>query len=170
MSSLQNVKLFNSNLDVIDDAFEYLMIKSQKDEKGQFFTPRYVIDMCVRMLNPKINETMIDTAAGSCGFPVHTTFFVWDKILKSKNLPQSYLFSLEPKPQECEDYVGRNIFAIDFDEKTVRVARTLNIIAGDGKTNVLHLNTLDYERWDEIIDQDWLGVVDKLKVNNRRSK
>ncbi|MBQ7733188.1 MAG: type I restriction enzyme HsdR N-terminal domain-containing protein, partial [Synergistaceae bacterium] len=52
VSSLQDVKLFNSNLDVIDDAFEYLMNKSSKGEKGQFFTPRYVIDMCVRMLNP----------------------------------------------------------------------------------------------------------------------
>lgn len=158
VSSLQNVKLFNSNLDVIDDAFEYLMTKSQKGEKGQFFTPRYVIDMCVRMLNPKINETMIDTAAGSCGFPVHTTFFVWKNILKAKNIPQSHLFSLEIKPQECEDYVRKNIFAIDFDEKTVRVARMLNLIAGDGKTNVLHLNTLDYERWNEIIDEDWLDI------------
>lgn len=158
VSSLQNVKLFNSNLDVIDDAFEYLMSKSQKGEKGQFFTPRYVIDMCVRMLNPKINETMIDTAAGSCGFPVHTTFFVWKNILKVKNIPQSHLFSLERKPPECEDYVVKNIFAIDFDEKTVRVARTLNLIAGDGRTNVLHLNTLDYERWDEIIDEDWRDI------------
>ena len=158
VSSLQNVKLFNSNLDVIDDAFEYLMSKSQKGEKGQFFTPRYVIDMCVKMLNPKINETMIDTAAGSCGFPVHTTFYVWKNILKSKGIAQSHLFTLERKPPECEDYVGRNIFAIDFDEKTVRVARTLNLIAGDGKTNVLHLNTLDYERWEEIIDEDWLDI------------
>ena len=137
VSSLQNVKLFNSNLDVIDDAFEYLMSKSQKGEKGQFFTPRYVIDMCVRMLNPKINETMIDTAAGSCGFPVHTTFYVWKNILDAKKIPQSHLFSLERKPTECEDYVGRNIFAIDFDEKTVRVARTLNLIAGDGRTKII---------------------------------
>lgn len=28
------------------------------------------------------------------------------------------------------------------------MARTLNLIAGDGQTNVLHLNTLDYERWE----------------------
>ncbi|MBQ3335974.1 MAG: N-6 DNA methylase [Selenomonadaceae bacterium] len=158
VSSLQNVKLFNSNLDVIDDAFEYLMSKSQKGEKGQFFTPRYVIDMCVKMLNPNVSETMIDTAAGSCGFPVHTTFFVWKKILADKGIAQSHLFTLERKPPECEDYVGKNIFAIDFDEKTVRVARTLNLIAGDGKTNVLHLNTLDYERWEEIIDEDWLDI------------
>lgn len=53
VSSLQNVKLFNSNLEVIDDAFEYLVNKSSKGEKGQYFTPRYVIDMCVKMLNPK---------------------------------------------------------------------------------------------------------------------
>lgn len=35
VASLQDVKLFNSNLDVVDDAFEYLMSKSQKGEKGQ---------------------------------------------------------------------------------------------------------------------------------------
>lgn len=62
VSSLQDVKLFNSNLDVVDDAFEYLMSKSSKGEKGQYFTPRYVIDMCVKMLNPKADETMIDEA------------------------------------------------------------------------------------------------------------
>ena len=154
VASLETVKLFNSNLDVVDDAFEYLMSKSQKGEKGQFFTPRYVIDMCVRMLNPTKDEKMIDTAAGSCGFPVHTIFYVWKKILAEKGLPQSHLFTTEKKPAECEDYVQENVFAIDFDEKAVRVARTLNLIAGDGRTNVMHLNTLDYERWDDVTKQE----------------
>lgn len=156
VASLQDVKLFNSNLDVVDEAFEYLINKSSKGEKGQYFTPRYVIDMCVKMLNPKANEKMIDTAAGSCGFPVHTIFHVWENILKSKGLSHSHLFTLEEKPAECTDYVQDNVFAIDFDEKAVRVARTLNLIAGDGQTNVMHLNTLDYERWDETIkDENW---------------
>ena len=156
VSSLQKVKLFNSNLEVVDEAFEYLISKSSKGEKGQYFTPRYVIDMCVRMLNPKEEETMIDTASGSCGFPVHTIFYVWQKILEKKGLKKSHLFTLEKKPEECTDYVQNKVFAIDFDEKAVRVARTLNLIAGDGQTNVLHLNTLDYERWDERInDRKW---------------
>lgn len=156
ISSLQDVKLFNSNLDVVDEAFEYLINKSSKGEKGQYFTPRYVIDMCVKMLNPSAHETMIDTAAGSCGFPVHTIFYVWEQILKNKGLNKSHLFTLEDKPQECTDYVNDKVFAIDFDEKAVRVARTLNLIAGDGQTNVLHLNTLDYDRWDEKTDdEDW---------------
>lgn len=156
VSSLQDVKLFNSNLDVVDEAFEYLINKSSKGEKGQYFTPRYVIDMCVKMLNPTEKETMIDTASGSCGFPVHTIFYVWQKILERKGLKKSHLFTLEKKPQECTDYVQNKVFAIDFDEKAVRVARTLNLIAGDGQTNVLHLNTLDYERWDEnLSDENW---------------
>ena len=156
ISSLQDVKLFNSNLDVVDDAFEYLMSKSSKGEKGQYFTPRYVIDMCVKMLNPKADEKMIDPASGSCGFPVHTIFYVWKQILKDKGIEQSHLFTSQEKPSECTDYVNSNVFAIDFDEKAVRVARTLNLIAGDGQTNVLHLNTLDYERWEDTTKtEDW---------------
>ncbi|KAF2336157.1 N-6 DNA methylase [Flavobacterium daemonense] len=172
VSSLQDVKLFNSNLEVVDEAFEYLINKSSKGEKGQYFTPRYVIDMCVRMLNPTKKETVIDTAAGSCGFPVHSIFYVWEQILKEKGLTKSHLFTSEEKPTECTDYVVNNVFAVDFDEKAVRVARTLNLIAGDGQTNVLHLNTLDYERWDENTkDEDWIDTYNEgwKKLKNLRT-
>ncbi|MEN9480148.1 MAG: hypothetical protein RLZZ298_1543 [Pseudomonadota bacterium] len=157
VASLEKVKLFNSNLDVVDEAFEYLINKSSKGEKGQYFTPRYVIDMCVKMLNPQEHETLIDTAAGSCGFPVHGIFHVWEQIMKEEGLNKSHLFTTEKKPARCENYVREKVFAIDFDEKAVRVGRTLNLIAGDGETNVLHLNTLDYERWSEKTDdKNWL--------------
>lgn len=159
VSSLEEVKLFNSNLDVVDEAFEYLINKSSKGEKGQYFTPRYVIDMCVKMLDPKPSETVIDTAAGSCGFPVHAIFHVWQKQLEEKGLARSHLFTAEEKLPEQLDYVTEKVFAIDFDEKAVRVARTLNLIAGDGQTNVLHLNTLDYERWDDFTkDEAWSDI------------
>lgn len=154
VASLQNVKLFNSNLDVVDDAFEYLMSKSSKGEKGQYFTPRYVIDMCVRMMNPKESEYVIDTAAGSAGFTVHSIFHVWREIRKRKGLPEGDNFTAEERSNDEINYVQTKVFAIDFDEKAVRVARTLNLIAGDGQTNVLHLNTLDYSRWDEVTKQE----------------
>ncbi|WP_245537329.1 type I restriction enzyme HsdR N-terminal domain-containing protein [Thiocystis violascens] len=159
VASLEKVKLFNSNLEVVDEAFEYLINKSSKGEKGQYFTPRYVIDLCVKMLNPQADETLIDTAAGSCGFPVHAIFHVWEAIMREAGLTKSHLFTTDKKPARCEDYVRDKVFAIDFDEKAVRVGRTLNLIAGDGQTNVLHLNTLDYERWDEKTgDETWLDV------------
>ena len=159
VSSLEKIKLFNSNLDVVDEAFEYLINKDSKGEKGQYFTPRFVIDMCVKMMDPKADETVIDTAAGSCGFPVHSIFHVWEKQLKAKGLSKSHLFTAEEKLPEQTDYVQNKVFAIDFDEKSVRVARTLNLIAGDGQTNVLHMNTLDYDRWDNNYnDKDWYDV------------
>ena len=76
VSFLQDVKLFNANLQVIDEAFEYLITEVAKGKKGQYFTPRWVIDMCVKMLNPKIHERVIDTACGSSGFTVHSIFHV----------------------------------------------------------------------------------------------
>lgn len=174
VSSLEGVKLFNSNLDVVDEAFEYLINKSSKGEKGQYFTPRYVIDMCVKMLNPTCTETMIDTAAGSSGFPVHTIFHVWKQMQLTANKPVSDLFTATPKGYAETEYVQEKVFAIDFDEKAVRVARTLNLIAGDGHTNVLHLNTLDYARWATVTkDDDWIDTYNegfkrlkKLRLGN----
>ncbi len=174
VASLEGVKLFNSNLDVVDEAFEYLISKSSKGEKGQYFTPRYVIDMCVKMLNPKQTETMIDTAAGSSGFPVHTIFHVWKQMQVSANKPVSHLFTAIPKGYIETEYVQEKVYAIDFDEKAVRVARTLNLIAGDGHTNVLHLNTLDFARWATVTqDETWNDTYNegfkrlkKLRENN----
>ncbi|WP_395794076.1 N-6 DNA methylase [Aquimonas sp.] len=159
VGSLEEWKLFNSNLDVIDDAFEYLVSKSSKGEKGQYFTPRWVIDMCVKMMNPTEGESVVDTACGSAGFTVHSMFHVWRQIMRATGREESHLFTMEAKPPRCTDYVRDNVFAIDFDEKSVRVSRCLNLIAGDGETNVLHLNTLDWTKWDETAKQnEWLDT------------
>ena len=164
VSSLQDIKLFNSNLQVVDEAFEYLVSKSAKGEKGQYFTPRHVIDMCVKMLNPQRGEYMIDTAAGSCGFPVHTIFKLTGTLFTNAEIP----------PDDKEHVL--KVFGIDFDEKTVRVARTLNLIAGDGETNVLHLNTLDYERWSDNTERNnrWVRTYgagfDRLKALRTESE
>ena len=107
--------------------------------------------MCVQMLNPQPGEYMIDTASGSCGFPVHTIFKLTGRLFSN----------VEITDKEKEDVL--KVFGIDFDEKTVRVARTLNLIAGDGETNVLHLNTLDFERWHDRTEKDrkWFGTYGK---------
>ena len=158
VSSLQDIKLFNSNLQVVDEAFEYLVSKSAKGEKGQYFTPRHVIDMCVKMLNPQPGEYMIDTASGSCGFPVHTIFKLTGTLFTNSEILDA-----------DKEHVLK-VFGIDFDEKTVRVARTLNLIAGDGETNVLHLNTLDYDRWSDSTEENsrWVRTYgdgfDRLKA------
>ncbi len=135
-SFLEDVKLFNSNLQVIDEAFEYLSIKAAKGEKGQYFTPRHVIDMAVKMLNPTLDEFVVDTAAGSCGFTVHAMFHVWGDV-----------FSAEGPNKWQSDYAAQRVYAIDFDKRSTRIARALNLIAGDGKSNVYRANSLDPRSW-----------------------
>ena len=137
-SYLENVKLFNSNLQVIDEAFEYLSTEVGKAKKGQYFTPRHVIDMAVRMLNPSADEYVVDTAAGSCGFTVHTIFHVWGHEFSAKG----------PKEWQSE-YARSMVYALDFDARSIKIAKALNLIAGDGRTHVYRANTLDPRGWDE---------------------
>jgi type I restriction enzyme M protein len=36
-----------------------------KGDKGQYFTPRHVIKMCIEILDPQDGETLFDPACGS---------------------------------------------------------------------------------------------------------
>ena len=132
IAGFQNIKLFNSNLQIIDEAFEYLVGKNAKGEKGQYFTPRVVIDMCVQMLNPQKKEYVVDTACGSAGFLVHTMQYVW------KGLGTD---------EARKEYAGRYLFGIDFDEKSTKISRAIMLIAGDGKSHILNLNSLNPKEW-----------------------
>jgi len=138
VSFLQDVKLFNANLQVIDEAFEYLITEVAKGKKGQYFTPRWVIDMCVKMLNPRINERVIDTACGSSGFTVHSIFYVAGEQFTTNGFPPA-----------ITEYAGTMVYAIDSSPKAVKIAKALNLIAGDGKSNVFELNSLNPPKWSD---------------------
>ena len=141
VSLLQKYRLFGSNLQVIDDAFEYLINQDAKGGKGQYFTPRFVIDMCVKMMKPKRNENIVDTAAGSCGFLLHGMQYVWRNEITEDN----YGASVESKRKE---YADQHLYAIDFDPRSVKIGKAMMLIAGDGKTNVTYANSLDSSLWD----------------------
>ena len=138
VSFLQGVRLFNANLQVIDDAFEYLVTEIAKGKKGQYFTPRWVIDMCVKMMNPKITETIVDPACGSAGFTVHTIFWVAGE-----------QFTAEGLPPQVKEYASEKVFGIDSSPRAVKISKAINLIAGDGKTNIYELNSLESDKWDE---------------------
>ena len=61
--------------DLLGEAYEYLL-KNFADESGkkagEFFTPRQVVDLLVRILNPQPEETVYDPACGSGGMLVET--------------------------------------------------------------------------------------------------
>jgi type I restriction enzyme M protein len=135
---LEEVKFFGSGreeLEIIDRAFEHLIAEVSKGQKGQYFTPRNVINMCVKMLNPKEDEYIIDPACGSGGFLLHSMYWAWDNHLKS--------VSNEAKQR----YANRYLFGIDFDDNMRRISQALMLIAGDGKHNIFKRNSLDSRDW-----------------------
>ena len=65
---LEPYKVSAMERDVIGDAFEEFIGTAFRGGEGQFFTPRNVVEMMVRVLNPSVGERVIDPACGSGGF------------------------------------------------------------------------------------------------------
>ena len=138
VSFLEKIKLFNSNLQIIDEAFEYLIPQVSKKKEGQFFTPRPVVDMVVKMLNPKYDEAVIDPACGSCGFTLHSILWIAGGKLTANGLPE-----------KAKDFAQNRAFGIDFAKKAVKISKAINLIAGDGKAHVYKANSLAPFTWDD---------------------
>lgn len=58
----------------VSHVYEGLLQKLGNENKmaGEFYTPRPIIRFMVRVIDPKIGETVYDPACGSCGFLVET--------------------------------------------------------------------------------------------------
>src|ERR1700732_2579006 len=70
--AIDDMHISSQNQDVQGDLYEYLLAKlNTAGQNGQFRTPRHIIRMMVKMLDPRPRERMCDPAAGTCGFPVN---------------------------------------------------------------------------------------------------
>lgn len=134
---MATVRLMGSNLRIMDDAFEYLIPSALKKKDGQFFTPRHVIDMCVRMLNPKPKEYIMDPSCGSAGFLLHAMEWVYPAVTS------------EQMELRKHKYASQYLWGIDISEKSARTSRALMLIAGDGHTNIFgpRISSLDPADW-----------------------
>jgi len=65
IEKLQNYVLVETERDVISETFQAFWGPGLRGEKGQFFTPRNIVKMCVDILDPKHSERVIDPASGS---------------------------------------------------------------------------------------------------------
>jgi type I restriction enzyme M protein len=135
---LEEAKFLGSQrdeLEIIDRAFEHLITEVSKGQKGQYFTPRNVIKMCIKIFNPKKDEYIIDPACGSGGFLLHSMYWVWDHNLKNAT------------QEGKKDYANKYLYGIDFDDNMRRISQALMLIAGDGRHNIFKRNSLDARDW-----------------------
>lgn len=146
VSQIQNYSLLKTDKDAVGDAFEVFIGPALRGEKGQFFTPRNVVRLCVEMLDPKPNEKVIDPACGSGGFLIVALEHVWKKIEeKYKHLPEGKIGSLKT------EVASKNFYGIDKEFDLAKVSKAYMAIVGDGRGGIFCADSLvGAEEWTPI--------------------
>jgi SAM-dependent methyltransferase len=103
----------------LDQAFEQLTSRSYKADKGQYFTPRHVIDMCVEAVDPKPDETVCDPACGSAAF-----------------LKSAHSYSTEKYGRAA------GLFGFDYSHRACQVAKVVSLIGTKGAITVEQVDGL----------------------------
>jgi len=123
VKNLQDYSLLKTKRDVISEAFQAFWGPGLRGEKGQFFTPKNVVKMCVQILDPRPGEKIIDPACGSGGFLVES--------LTRLNKEKSF----------------NNIFGIDKEVDLAKICKAYMSIVGDGHSNIFCADSLDVSSW-----------------------
>ena len=80
-----------TNKDVMGDVYEYCLGKmAAAGTLGQFRTPRHIINMMVELVEPKVDDLVLDPAMGTAGFLLGTAKYITDhystELLNKQNL------------------------------------------------------------------------------------
>ena len=129
VQALARHKICDAGVSVMDSFFEFLVARGAKGAKGQFFTPRYVVEFCVRMLQPRATESVLDPACGSGGFLIHTL----------NHWVQNDSLGTAAAVKECS---SSRLWGFDVDARALRVAKALMVLAGGDAANLIQLNSL----------------------------
>lgn len=141
VSALQKTYLLKSDADVLGAAFEVMINPGMKGDKGQYFTPRHVVDMCIEILDPKDGETFFDPACGSGGFLVSAMSHVYKKIERERDDENEII-------ENKKDYAIECVYGIDYDPLIAKVAKAYMLIWGDGRSNIGICDGLNQDNWD----------------------
>ena len=164
VGELQNYCLLDADRDVIADAFEVFIGRALKGSQGQFFTPRNVIQLMIKFLDPKENERIIDPACGSGGFLIEALKHVWKEI---DDQGEKLNWPLDITHKAKQNFASKNIFGIDKDSFLSKVAKAYMTLVGDGSSSVVCDDSLETtEKWNNTTRQlIELGTFDVVVTN-----
>lgn len=141
VSALQKIYLLKSPADILGSAFEVMINPGMKGDKGQYFTPRHVVKMCIDVLNPKDGETVFDPSCGSGGFLIGALDYVYRQIEQERDDENDII-------ENKKDYASECVFGIDYDPLIAKVAKAYMLIWGDGRSNIATCDALNSNNWD----------------------
>ncbi|NVM03510.1 MAG: N-6 DNA methylase [Candidatus Helarchaeota archaeon] len=148
INQLQNYSLIKTPVDVKGIAFQTFVYAHQRGERGEFFTPIPVINLILKIINPKENEKIIDPACGSGGFLVGTVK------LTNKNIQ---------KQSEFE------IWGVDINPDLIKVAKMQMILNDVAHNHIFTANSLlsqnNLESFDVLMTNPPFGSKGKISDN-----
>ncbi|MDR0924930.1 MAG: N-6 DNA methylase [Hungatella sp.] len=146
VSELARYDFLRSSIDAKGAAYQELVGVNLRGDRGQYFTPRGVIDLMVEMLDPKNDETILDPACGTGGFLVSCIKHMKNKIekqrrKKKKSSDTEEFFEVDA---EVKEYSSRCLFGADFDPFLIRASKMNMVMSGDGEGHLYHVNSLEF--------------------------
>ncbi len=129
IDKLDPLNLINIDSDIKGDSFEYFLKQSTatKNDLGEYFTPRHIIKVMVKLLNPQIGESIYDPFCGTGGTLIETFKHISHNMARTKTnwkqLRENSLF-------------GNEITT------TARITKMNMILIGDGHSGVQQKNSL----------------------------
>ncbi len=179
VAELQRYSLLQTQADVKGAAYEQLVGNNLRGDRGEFFTPRNVCEMAVRMAittYPRekwLKLKIADPTCGTGGFLV-AVMNVWrdylEPIQRSK-WQKNENKALEETTRLLKDTANNYLTGIDFNPILVRAAQMNLVMHGDGSTNVYHANSLlpsgewPSESSNDVVNNVKLGAFDIVVTN-----
>lgn len=141
----QTVNMFLTELDHFDysnseklgDAYEYLLsFMGSQGNIGQFRTPRHIIDFMVEVVDPKLDEKILDPACGTAGFLISS----YKHILKNNSK-----ISYDAKKKLMDNLIG-----YDIEFRMIRISLVNMYLHQFTTPQIYEYDTLsDDSRWNE---------------------
>jgi len=132
---LQGLSLSKTDLDTKGVAFEIFMKDFFIGKMGQYFTPRPIVQFCVKMLEPKQSHKVIDPSCGSGGFLLYAMEEVRQYAENNYEGLEAYKI--------WHEFASKKLFGIEINDQIARVCKMNMIIHDDGHTNVIRHDALD---------------------------
>ena len=155
---LQYLSLLETTTDVKGDAYEELVGENLRGDRGEYFTPRNVCDMAVRMVmalypdNELTSLKVLDCCCGTGGFLVSWLNNLYKVILRQEE-DRSAGRRLSPRERarrRVRDACILNLFGLDINPFLVRTCQMNLVLHGDGSSNVFRADSVRSPgEWDE---------------------
>jgi type I restriction enzyme M protein len=129
--------------DVKGDMYEYLLSKlSQSGTNGQFRTPRHIIELIVRLVDPKPGERICDPACGTAGFLIAAYRYILEQHTRPTDLAHGNVNGSLLNPQQWSFLEDHAITGFDNDANMVKIAIMNLYLHQLEKAEVKHHNPL----------------------------